>query len=73
MAAPVSEAEAEALAAVADAEPELEAEPPAVAEDPEPLDVEETVAELAAEVWARASAVALRVPHCSLAEQVDCP
>lgn len=62
---PVGLEEAELLAAVAepDAEDEEEAE----------LEVEEAELLCAAEVAARASAVALRVPHCWLVSHTDWP
>ncbi len=72
-AAPVAEAEAEALAAVAEAalvaEPALEA----AAEDDAADEVEAAEEAPPAEVCARASAVALRVPHFWLSVQVCCP
>jgi hypothetical protein len=67
-------ASGDALAPVAAAELE-EAEPPveAAVEDEAELEVEEAEEAAAAEVWAMASAVALRVPHCMLSVQVCCP
>jgi len=71
MAAPV--AEAEALAAVGEAVLEPEPELPAEVEGLGVEEVDEAVVAAAAEVSAMASAVALRVPHCSLEAQVACP
>jgi hypothetical protein len=62
---PLSVAEAEALAAVAEPDWVLEALEEAIEE------VAAAVEEAAAELAARASAVALRVPHTSLVAQTD--
>lgn len=59
-------AEAEELAAVAEPDPEVEAVDEGAAEE-----VDAAAEEEAAEEAARASAVALRVPHCSFSLQTD--